>query len=140
MKKLPKLHIKLDKSREYEIDLGAALAVDDADLGTELMKQPYKYAWFAALYEMAKGYRARLRKELKDYAAKLDPILREPKMTEAQLKAAIQRERKYSELEDKFLRAEEQCGILQKAVRSFEQRKDCIMALNANLRKEHSQY
>ena len=140
MKKLPKLHIKLDKHRQYDIDLGQSLAVDDADLATELMRQPYKYAWFAALYEMAKGYRARLQKELKDYAAELDPIMREPKMTETQVKSAIQRNPDYSKLETKVLQAEEQCGILGKAVRSFEQRKDCIMALNANQREERNQF
>lgn len=131
------LNVKLDKN--YVVDFGEDLDVDRANINEELADQPSKFAWHGVLSELAKSKVLMLKNELETLKAELDQDIRskaDKKPTERDIDAMIQLDSKYQKKEREYLAAQKDSGILQVARQAFEQRKDMLISIAANMRGE----
>lgn len=136
-----KLTVKLDKL--HKIDLETDLEIDKTHLNDELSRQPSMYAWYATLHEMARNKVIYLKNELEVMEATLDQKLRSSwdvdsygKMTEAGVAARVKMDAKYHTLTNTYIKAQYHQGLLNVAKLSFEQRKDMLISISANMRGE----
>jgi len=135
-----KMSIKLDKV--HKVDLELDLEIDKTKLNDELAGQPSMYAWYATLCEMSRNKVLYLKNALEIMEAELDQQIRrdwdsdEGKMTEAGVAAKIKLNKKHQALVDSYLDAQLSQGKLMVAKVSFEQRKDMLISISANMRGE----
>ena len=115
------------------------LHIDSDDMNNELVRQPGKYAWVAFLSELAEDVRRRRECQVKRVYAERDENYRrylDGKPSEARIKQAIERDQDYLDAVDDHLEWKLKCGLLGKACQAMEHRRDSLLALNVNLRKE----
>lgn len=137
-----KLTVKLDKTHKF--DLNVDLDVNKTEINEELSGQPASFAWYATLHELAKSKVQTLKYQLELLESQLDQDFRKNwdakvgniKMTEASLQAVIKATPDYQELMETYLEAQKNQGILGVAKQAFEQRKDMLISISANMRGE----
>ena len=139
--RLPVFKIRLG-GKEYTIDNEKEIDIDDANLGSELVNQPTKYAWLAVLYGLAESNLEVIEEEEKQLYAELSAGMRisSGKLTETTIKNAVLIDDRYRLMVKKRLIARKYVHILHRLVKSWEIRMQAIMALNANEREERKQY
>ena len=135
---IPIIRVRLNKT-DYVIEMNLLLQIDQDDLNEELVRQPGKYAWVAFLYELASHVRNQKEHNVKRMYAHSDDTYRrclEGKISENRVAQAIEKDEDYIDAVDDYLEWKMKCGLLGKACRAMEHRRDSLLALNVNLRKE----
>ena len=125
----------------YDGTIKEVLHINEATLTDEFIKQPSTYAYFAALAEYAVADVEHKKLAFSVLEANLDSQKRTelketPKVTEAVIKSAIIKDRKYQVSAEELIEAERQLGILKSLVRALEQRKDMLIQLGSSKRQE----
>lgn len=142
---LLKITIKTRNGKLVEYNVGDELAIDKEDLDDAFIRQPGKYAWWATLAETAKAQRDHLEAHMDkaeadaDYTVRLKMELDGEKITEPAVKRGIKKDDGYMEAVWKYNEAKKTAGILDKVVKAFDHRLECIVNLGAKLRKENRQ-
>jgi len=135
-----KMTVKLDKTHKF--DLNIDLDINRTDINTELSHQPAQFAWYATLNELARDKVQTLKNQLGILESELDFKIRRDwdtdsgKMTEAGVAAAIKLNLKHQQQTELYLEAMKNQGILNVAKLAFEQRKDMLISIAANMRGE----
>lgn len=130
------------QGQTYNIDTVGEVALDVSNLNDELEKQPGKYAEFAMLYVLARSHVAVCERVKKVTWAELDSQIRQEalddgrKVTENGINQEIIMSTEYEEASVDLIVAEEQMHHLKHMCIALDQRKDMLLALNANVRKE----
>jgi len=126
----------------FDGTLREVMQINDATLNDEFIKQPSTYAYFAALSEFAVADVEQKKLAFSVLEANLDAQkrleLKETKVTEAVIKSAIVRDKRYQMMAEELIEAERQLGILKSFVKALEQRKDMLIQLGASKRQEIS--
>ena len=124
----------------YDGTIKDILQINEATLTDEFMKQPSTYAYFAALSEFAVADVESKKLSFSVMEANLDSQkrleLKETKVTEAVIKSAIVKDKKYQLMAEELIEAERQLGILKALVKALEQRKDMLIQLGSTKRLE----
>lgn len=130
------------KSESIKFNLFEELVVDEETINKEIQEQPSSYAFLAMLHvkliRVAKDKKAEMEKEYAKKYTKFKSTIDEetnrlyPK--EYAKEMAIKSD-SFNEAIQVYHQAEENAGIIGACVKSFEQRKDLIQTLSANLRK-----
>ncbi|MNW28086.1 hypothetical protein D3C74_48980 [compost metagenome] len=135
--------IKTKNGQSVEYNVGEELKADIADLNEAFLTQPGKFAWWSTLAENAKHQRDSLEATLDkqeaeaDYKVRLSLELEGVKVTEAAVKQGIKKDEEYLDALKRYNAAKKTAGILSQVVKAFEQRKEMLISLGANLRKEN---
>lgn len=127
---------------DFHFNLYEELIVDEDKINKEIREQASGYAFLAMLHKklirVAKDKKAEMEKtyakKYVQYKSTIDPDTNRlyPKET---AKEMATKSKAYNEVILEYNQAEENAGILEACVRSFEQRKDLIQTLSANIRK-----
>jgi len=124
----------------FDGTLREVMQINEGTLNDEFIKQPSTYAYFAALSEFAVADVEQKKLAFSVLEANLDSEkrieLRETKVTEAVVKSAIIRDKRYQTMTLELIEAERQLGILKAFVKALEQRKDMLIQLGASKRQE----
>lgn len=124
----------------FDGTLRDVLRINEATLTDEFVKQPSTYAYFAALAEFAVADVEQKKLAFSVLEANLDSQkrleMRETKVTEAVIKSAIIRDKKYQIMAEELIDAERQLGILKAFVKALEQRCQMLCQLGAGKRQE----
>lgn len=100
------------------------------------------FAWYATAYELASDHESRLKTELGRKYAMLDASARQQakqagvKMTEKMVENTVITSPAYRSLEDDYLRAKRDSGLLKAAKDAMVHRRDMLIQLGANYRAE----
>lgn len=136
--------IELNFNNEtFIIDLNKELKISEERINEELLKQPTHFAFLSMLQakfkrelSMANAKLERTRAELFiEYKRSPDPETGRPYSNDL-AEANVLLEDDFKIQQKKVLDAEEKYGIIKTAVDAFNQRKDLIQSLSANLRRE----
>lgn len=138
LKKAPVI-LRLSAQEVYTADLMKELRIDKFDLDRELLRQPAKYAWWAALYSEVAARVEKLEMDLDtlqgNLAQKYGKGLKGARVTD--IRHMINTDPKFIQLRDRLWRWRKSERLLKySAVRGFEQRKDVIQSYCANQRRE----
>lgn len=117
------------------------LKINPSALNSELQNQPARYAFWAMIVNLQRAFVERLKTELSEYEAQLYLYLRSQKsgsekMTEKVIEATIMLDTKRRKMADELLRQRLKLEHLVSILTAFQQRKDMLMTLSANLRRE----
>lgn len=129
--------------QRYRFNLFEELQVSEDSINKELKTQSSSYAFLTQLLVHLEKLSKELEMEQKAAWAKSYSIFKEEKgnngrpLTDDLAKAKADKSKTYITAHKAWLNALFQKGIIQKAVVSFEQRKDLIQSLSANLRNEN---
>jgi hypothetical protein len=144
MKKKQKLKfipvvVQLYPQQVHEADLMRELKIDSHRLDRELMRQPARYAFWASLYSTVAAKVEQLKEELDNLEAKLS--IRYSSNGGAkrkyELKYHVVRNKEFQHLRSRLRRwMDSERTLKYGAMRGFEHRLSCIMALNANRRAD----
>jgi hypothetical protein len=126
--------------KSFDGTIRDVLQINEATLSDEFMKQPSTYAYFAALSEFAVADVEQKKLSFSVLEANLDSQKRvefkDTKVTEAVIKSAIIKDKKYQMMAEEIIEAERQLGILKSLVKALEQRKDMLIQLGSTKRQE----
>lgn len=131
------------QGENIKIDLNEELSISEARINKELHEQPTHYAYLSMLLvkmkkELTKSQvdLDKIRSELFiEYKRSVDPETGRTYSNDL-AEANVLLEEDYIAAQEKVIIREEQFGIVKAAVDAFNQRKDLIQSLSANLRKE----
>jgi hypothetical protein len=137
LNKIPIL-VQLYPEDVYKSDLAKALKIDRHNLTNELLKQPALYGFWAGLYSIVSARVAFLIEQLENLEGELFKYYRIDKHISkpTDIKHFIQRNPKHQEARKKLRRWQDAERTLKYAERAFSQRKDILMAINANRRAD----
>jgi len=137
------MDVKITYGEEtFEFNLFEELVVNENKINQEIKEQPSSFAFLAMLHKkllrVSKDKKAEMEKAYAraymQYKTKIDPETQRlyPKESAKELatKSPI-----YQQAIKKYHQAEEDWGVMDACVRGFEQRKDLIQTLSANIRK-----
>jgi hypothetical protein len=116
--------------------------VDMTDLDNEVRRQSATYLFYAQRASMAKAQAARTKASAEIIESKLYALHRQRlideggKVTEAVVDAAVKNDRRYYEMKQKLVDANLHADLARDAAVSMEQRKDMLVQLTADRRKE----
>lgn len=136
--------LKLRNGDTREFNIKDELAISKATLNEDVIEQPGKYAWWAAVAEQAKHQRDHAETELDkaeaqaDYNVRLKLELDGIKITEALVKQNIKLDKEYLMALNTYNLAKKNAATLDKVVKAFDQRMEALINLGANLRKEEN--
>lgn len=139
LKKAPVI-VNLHPEEVYRADLMKELKINPHDIDRQLLRQPGKYAWWAALYSEVAAKVEQLEIELDKLQGRL--ALRYAKGRKkgfrvTDIKNQISVNPRYNILRQRLWRWRKSERFLKySAVRGFEQRKDVIQSYCANQRRE----
>ena len=128
---------------ENEWDLEQDLRINNADLNGEFIKFSLLFAKWGTAFEMALDYENRLKTELEKMYAYLGLQIREEakvtgnKITENMVESMILTHPDYMALQNKWLDARSQLGVLKAARDSVFSKKDMLISLGSNYRMEN---
>jgi len=129
-------------TERHEFSTQEELRIDRDDLDTELARQAAHYAWFAVLYERARGERVALEGDMESLEARLDQEIRlksvDKKPTETAIKTAIKSDPRFMDTMARLLRAEQDERLLGAIESALVQRKDMLIALARSRHHEMS--
>ena len=142
LRKIPVV-IRLDPERIEKSDLSKELRINKLDLDDELLRQPGKYAWWAALYAETVAKCELLREKLDILESKLS-LKHAKKLAEQRGKRAkstdirhhVRTDPEHISLRAKLRRWEAAERLFKYAERAFSQRKDVLQSYSANIRRE----
>lgn len=144
MKQLQKdLEIKVRAGKKLRsLDLAKELDINEVDINEQMMTQPRMFAWVAVLSKLAADTKRRKKAGLKVAYAERDKhwrIYREDhnlKVTDKVIDADILRDKVYQAAQGELHDAEFNADVLDVAVQAFDQRKDMLISVGANIRAE----
>jgi hypothetical protein len=134
--------IVLINDQEYDIDPEEDVKVNSSDLDGDFCSFPSQYHNYASLYEEASDQERRLKVELARMGARLDPEARrhlaEANIRESQAKVDswVTTHKLYVEIHDELLDVQRTVGLLKAARDAMLSKKDALVSLGANRRKE----
>ena len=117
------------------------LKIDEHNINQVLMEQSSKYAWWANLHEIVKRYREAEERKLEHLASQLNLQVRESfkqqkvKPTKDMVDACITTNQSYQQQLESVEDWKYREGQLQAVVRAFNQRKDMLIQISAELRQ-----
>jgi len=128
----------------YSGGLDSDLEIDRDDLNGEFQEQAKKFAWWAALSELAKDKQAGLKHELDKVYARLDHASRSNaaasippvKLTEKMVENEVITSPIYEQAMQNYLQAKKEYGLLMAGREAMSQRKEMLISLGANYRAE----
>lgn len=129
---------KIIDEEQYQRDLD----IDLADIDGAARKQSAMFAYYANIAVRCRGQQDRLKQHLELVESILDGKYRtqmkeeNPKITEAQIRAAVIKDAKRREVHQKVLDAELQFRFAQNCERAFEHRLSMIQLIGRNQMKE----
>jgi hypothetical protein len=129
--------------QRYRFNLFEELQVSEASINKEIKSQASSYAFLTQLLVHLEKLSKELEMEQKAAWAKSYSVHKGTKgdsgrpLTDDLAKALADKSSSYLKAHRAWLNALFQKGVIQKAVISFEQRKDLIQSLSANLRNEN---
>ena len=129
---------------KFDFETRETLGIDRDNLDEEIAKQASTCSWFLVQRAKAAAMIADVEAEIKDMEAVLDPKIRAKakedgeKITEAGIKAAMQRDEQRGSLKEKFRKLMAAEGLLGAFVDAFRQRKDMLVSLGFSRRQEMS--
>ena len=127
----------------FKFNLYQETRIEENSINKELQNQPSSYSFLIMLHKKLIGIKS-IAEALKDrayakafigYKTKIDDSTGRATSKEV-AKEKAQINKRYTEAEDEYLRANTNCNIIEACVRAFEQRKDILQTLSANQRKE----
>ena len=127
----------------YDCDLEKDLGISRETLSDDCVRQSSFFAWYSVLAENAKAERDRAKERIGVVKAEVDQEIRAKKeaegkkTTENMLSQLIELDERYRQAVDAHLDASRIYGILSVAPQAFEHRRDMLITLGANMRKEH---
>jgi len=126
----------------YNRDIGEDLSVSRTTLDEDCINQAPLYAWYAILAENARDERDRAKDNIGVVEAELDADIRremdekKEKITEGKVTQAIKRHDKCREAVESHLQSCHTFGILIAVQNAFGHRKEMLVTLAANMRRE----
>lgn len=123
-------------------DLTEHLAISNKPINDAFTDHAGLFAWYATAYELASAHESRLKTELGRKYALLDANARQQakqagvKMTEKMVENTVITSPAYKTLEDDYLKAKMNAGLLKAAKDAMIHRKDMLVQLGANYRAE----
>jgi len=132
------------EDRQYEFNMFDELSVDIENINKELTEQPGKYAYWSAMYHLAKEELALKESDLKIAIAQKDGELRESwerlfpniKKTEDAIAKKIDTDAAIIEKTKQVIEARKKVGYMETMKSAFEERKDTLVSLTSNLRSQ----
>jgi len=127
---------------EYGNSLQEDLYINSTDLSTAFEDHAQRFSWYATAYELASDYDGRLKIELERLAATLyndfksEAVSIGTKITEKGLDSKVITNQYYLALQDQFLNAKRQTGLLKAARDAMIHRKDMLVSAASNYRAE----
>lgn len=118
------------------------LAVNQSVLSEEFAHHAERFAWYSTAYELAANHEARLKEELARAYAHVDARVREDargsgvKMTEKAVENTVITHPIYNEVQEEYLTAKRNTGLLKSARDAMIHRRDMLIQLGANYRAE----
>lgn len=139
MSKLPELKITLE-GVTYGGTFEQDIHVDRTNLDEEFENQPALYAQYAFYAELAKHEEETKKKSLERLGHVLDHKTREDmkhqgiKSTEKMVQSVVETDKVYKELEDEYLAAKLQAGLLKRAAEAISMRRDMLIQMGSSSR------
>jgi hypothetical protein len=143
-KEYMKKTIDFGNGKQVSLDMGRDLQVDEQNLSKEFAEQAARYGYLAVITEMAFAKRDELEHELDQEKARAYHRLKGGdylvlfglKPTEDGLKHAVRIDETVVALQSAYLKARHDAGTLYAFKSAFEQRKEMLISLGADQRKE----
>jgi hypothetical protein len=138
IKKAP-VTVRLSDRDVHHSDLMQELKVDKHRLGSELLSQPAKYAWWGSLYAEVESKADLLEIRLEEMFSELAKNYLENskgKVTATHVKQLIVGNHKYQKLRRRVWRWRKSERFLKQAVRAWDQRLNALQSYAADQRKE----
>lgn len=129
-------------TERFNFNLYQELVVNERNINHELMVQPTSYAFLSLLHKKLYRKQKDMEQELNKIYAKLYIRFKEESQVEVYrvnkdyIDQKVIKHKDYQAALSAYNSAESDCKIIETCVRSFEQRKDLIQTLSANIRKE----
>jgi hypothetical protein len=128
----------------YQGSLDTDLQIDAGDLNGEFQDQARRYAWWAALSELAKDKQATLKHQLDkvyarlDYQSRAQAVAATPpvKLTEKMVENEVITSPVYEEAMQNYLQAKKEYGLLMAGREAMGHRKEMLISLGANYRAQ----
>jgi len=140
LRKLLQVVIKLDKAKKYVADLEDALSINPEKINDELARQPTLYAHWGMLHVMATGRKDAYKRKMDEKAAQVSLEFRRAnqgkRVTEKEIENELLINRDYGPAQDDYYSAKTDEDALKVAREAFHQRKDMLVTLATNLRRE----
>ena len=118
------------------------LAIRNQPINEAFMDHADLFAWYATAYELALDHELRLKADLKRMYARVDAKTRQDakmanvKMTEKMVENTVITDPTYRAVEDDYLDAQRNAGLLKAARDAMLQRRDMLIQLGATYRAE----
>ncbi len=128
--------VRLYPKEMHRSDLMAELKVDRHNIDAELRRQPARYMFWAALYSSVAAKADMLQEKLDQLEAGLFRQYSKKARRVTDIRQIVSLNHEYQILRASLRRWRSSERLLKYGVRAFEQRKDILMAYNANLRAE----
>ncbi len=118
------------------------LAVNQSVLSEEFANHAELFAWYSTAYELAASHEAKLKEELSRAYAHVDARVREDargagvKVTEKVVENTVVTHPIYQEVQEEYLEAKRNTGLLKSARDAMIHRRDMLIQLGANYRAE----
>jgi hypothetical protein len=130
--------IRLNPRERYQTNLDDALAIDRDNIDEELSMQAQKFGFWGSLHIAACGLRDDLKRDLDLLEAQLASEIRDPdkKATEKSIKQEVIQNKRYQDLNDRYLEAKRQVDVIYVGREAMTQRKDMLVSLATTLRRE----
>lgn len=135
LKKIPVV-VQLYPQDIHKADLMRELKINPHSLDKELQRQAAKYAFWSSLYSVVAAKVSKLQEMLDNLEAKLYVKYSGTVSRTTDIKLHVKNNKKFRALRARLRRWSDSERTLRFGVKSFEQRKDLLMALNANRRAD----
>lgn len=118
------------------------LYINQSALSDTFAEHSERFAWYSTAYELALDHEARIKEEFSRLYARLDHATRmegkntNTKLTEKMVENTVITHPKYVELQEKYLNAKRNTGLLKSAKDAMIHRKDMLIQMGANYRAE----
>lgn len=140
LRKLLQVVVKLDKNKKYVADLEDALSINPEKINDELARQPTLYAHWGMLHVMAGGRKDSFKRRMDEKAAEISleirRTVRQTRITEKEIENELLTHDGFQEVQDEYYAAKVDEEALKVAREAFHQRKDMLVTLATNLRRE----
>lgn len=126
----------------YRSTLSEDLTIDQANLSESYAEHARKFAFYSTAFELATNHEAKLKVKLERAYAQLDEKARDhlssigKKFTEAMVESVVITAPDYVAIQDEYLDAQKQTGLLRASRDAMIHRKDMLVSLGANYRAE----
>jgi hypothetical protein len=126
---------------EYDLNYERELQLEEDTINEDLKNQPSFYAYYAVLSEVAESVYSEKKLQLDLITAQLDEKYRKElsgaKSTETMIRNKVVLDENYVGAMNEFNEAKRNVGFLEAIKRSFEHRKDCVIAFASNMRAQN---